>query len=82
MQDVDFPVFGIDDMGNTQMMYPGGEYQFPGSQVFEIPVYQQGGTRKPIYTSNPNDPRLKAYNDSLALYNNSLPRKQQLVFND
>ena len=69
MQDVDFPVFGIDDMGNEQMMYPGGEYQFPGSQVFEVPVYQQGGTRKPIYTSNPNDPRLKSYQDSLILYN-------------
>lgn len=25
--------------------------------------------RKPIYTSNPNDPRLKAYQDSLGLYN-------------
>lgn len=43
MQDVDFPVFGIDDMGNAQMMYPGGEYEFPGSQVFEIPMAQFGG---------------------------------------
>jgi hypothetical protein len=25
--------------------------------------------RKPIYVSNPNDPRLKAYRDSLSLYN-------------
>ena len=42
MQDVDFPVFGMDDVGNAQMMYPGGEYQFPGSQVTEIPMAQYG----------------------------------------
>ena len=42
MQDVDFPVFGIDNMGNAEMMYPGGEYEFPGSQVFEIPMAQEG----------------------------------------
>jgi hypothetical protein len=69
MQDVDFPVYGIDNLGNEQMMYPGGEYQFPGNQVFEMPLYQQGGTRPPIYTSNPNDPRLRAYEDSLNTYN-------------
>ena len=42
MRDVDFPVYGIDDMGNAQMMYPGGEYQFPGNQVFELPMAQKG----------------------------------------
>ena len=47
MQDVDFPVFGVDEMGNTQMMYPGGEYQFPGSQVFEIPMAQYGNQVQP-----------------------------------
>ena len=26
---------------------------------------------KPYVTSNPNDPRIQAYRDSLALYNNS-----------
>ena len=31
-----------------------------------------GGGRKPIVVSNPNDPRLKAYRDSLALHNNSV----------
>lgn len=29
----------------------------------------QKGGRAPIYTDNPNDPRLRAYNDSLNLYN-------------
>lgn len=31
--------------------------------------YQQGGQKPPIYTDNPNDPRLRAYRDSLKLYN-------------
>jgi hypothetical protein len=48
MKDVDFPVFGIDDMGNEQMMYPGGEYQFPGSQVFEIPMAQYGMSKRKV----------------------------------
>ena len=43
MKDVDFPVFGIDNLGNQQMMYPGKEYQFPGNQVFELPMYQTDG---------------------------------------
>jgi hypothetical protein len=30
---------------------------------------QAAGTREPIYTSNRNDPRLKAYQDSLTTYN-------------
>lgn len=68
MKDVPFPVLGIDNYGNSVIMQPGEEYQFPGSEVIEMPVLQTGG-RAPIYTSNPNDPRLRAYNDSLAAYN-------------
>lgn len=68
MRDVDFPVYGIDDLGYAQMMYPGVDYEFPGNQVFELPVRQTGGQRDVMYTPNPNDPRLKAYADSLALY--------------
>lgn len=71
MQDVDFPVYGIDNLGNEQMMYPGGEYQFPGNQVFEVPMAQKGGQmsasagydswyNSPVaagrYTFNPKDP--------------------------
>lgn len=38
-----------------------GNYHFPNaSNVIEIPIYQDGGLRKPIFTSNPNDPRLRA----------------------
>ncbi|TXG78741.1 hypothetical protein E6Q11_00385 [Candidatus Dojkabacteria bacterium] len=45
MANVPHPVMGIDDMGNHQMMMPGQEYMFPGSQVLEIPMksFQSGG---------------------------------------
>jgi hypothetical protein len=46
MQDVDFPVLGIDDFGNSQMMYPGGEYQFPGNEVLELPQFGKGGLKQ------------------------------------
>ena len=32
------------------------------------PSMQKGGSLPPIYTSNPNDPRLRAYQDSLTLH--------------
>jgi hypothetical protein len=38
---------------------------------FQADQFQVGG-RAPIYTSNPNDPRLRSYNDSLSLYNEYL----------
>ena len=39
-----------------------------GQMVYQIPMMQKGG-RRPIYTENPKDPRIKAYKDSLRLYN-------------
>ena len=47
MRDVKYPVLGIDDEGNQQMMYPDQEYQFPGNGVYEIPMAQSGGTFNP-----------------------------------
>ena len=38
MQGVPYPVYGIDEYGNQMMMYPGGEYQFPGQMIYEIPM--------------------------------------------
>jgi hypothetical protein len=46
MNDVDFPVYGVDNFGNEQMMYPGGEYQFPGNEVLEIPEFGSGGLKQ------------------------------------
>lgn len=44
MQDVPHNVFGMDELGNQQLMQPGEEYNFPGNFVFETPVMQQGGS--------------------------------------
>lgn len=43
MQNVPHPVMGIDNFGNKQMMQPGGEYQFQGDRVFEVPAMKEGG---------------------------------------
>lgn len=41
MEDVDFPVLGIDNKGNKKMMKPGKNYKFPGNIVLEIPMKKQ-----------------------------------------
>jgi hypothetical protein len=38
MKNVYDRLLGIDDQGNAMIMEPGGEYQFPGNNVFEIPL--------------------------------------------
>jgi hypothetical protein len=43
MKGVPYPVYGEDETGFGQMMYPGGEYTFPGQMVDEIPMMQFGG---------------------------------------
>mgnify|MGYP003135282147 CR=1 FL=1 len=42
MEDVDFPVLGIDNLGNSEIMMPGANYIFPGNFVFEVPLVQKG----------------------------------------
>ena len=42
MEDVDFPIMGTDNLGNSQMMFPENEYQFSGDMVMEIPMAQIG----------------------------------------
>ena len=42
MEDVDFPVMGTDNLGNSEMMMPGNNYQFPGDSVLEVPMVQTG----------------------------------------
>jgi hypothetical protein len=37
MEDVEFPVLGIDNLGNSKLMQPGEEeVNFPGSSVLEF----------------------------------------------
>jgi hypothetical protein len=42
MQGVPYPVLGISDTGDTQMMYPEEEYEFDGDKVTEYPMAQEG----------------------------------------
>jgi hypothetical protein len=42
MQGVDYPVLGVSDTGDTQMMYPDQDYKFDGSMVTEYPMAQDG----------------------------------------
>ena len=44
MQGVPYPVLGVSDQGDTQMMYPEQDYQFRGNKVTEYPMMQKGGT--------------------------------------
>ena len=36
MKNVDFPVLGIDNLGNEKVMQPGEDYSFPGNTVLEF----------------------------------------------
>ena len=42
MQGVPYPVLGISDIGDVQMMYPGQDYTFDGKNVTEYPMAQSG----------------------------------------
>lgn len=41
MKDTPFPVLGIDNTGQQQMMYPGGNYKFRGNSVLELPIFKK-----------------------------------------
>lgn len=49
MKGVNDVLLGIDDQGNKKIMLPGKEYQFPGNDVYEIPLSmkkkQMGGAQ-------------------------------------
>ena len=45
MKDVDFPVLGVDNKGNSQVMLPENDYIFPGNQVVETPLNKRGSKR-------------------------------------
>jgi hypothetical protein len=38
MKNVDFPVLGIDNLGNSKEMHPGEDYSYPGNTVLEFPL--------------------------------------------
>ena len=43
MKGVNYPVLGVDDLGNSKIMMPGAEYNFPGNYVTEYPQMGKGG---------------------------------------
>lgn len=43
MKGVPYPVYGKDETGYGQMMYPDGEYRFPGNMVYEKPMVRRTG---------------------------------------
>ena len=55
MRGVPYPVLGIDDQGNKQMMFPGQDYLFPGNYVTEYPQLQLGGESEFIETELDDD---------------------------
>jgi hypothetical protein len=57
---------GFSNVGRNYSPAWGGQFQEGGI----IPMAQKGGkVKKPIYVDSPNDPRYRAYQDSLSLYN-------------
>jgi hypothetical protein len=53
MQGVSTPLVGIDEFGNKQNMFPGQNYQFPGTRVIETRMAKYGGLlNKTIKCSN------------------------------
>lgn len=65
--------------------YTNQNIEFPGADYVDEQHFQNGGILikaqkglqfPPIYVNNPNDPRLKSYNDSLSLYNFTQLQKQ------
>lgn len=44
MQGVNYPVLGISNTGDTQMMQPNQDYSFEGDSVTEYPMMQKGGS--------------------------------------
>lgn len=51
MKGVNYPVLGVDNLGNYQMMYPNEEYQFEGDQVTEYPFIQNKKQAKKLNQS-------------------------------
>lgn len=49
MKDVEFPILGTDNLGNSQVMMPGAQYTFPGDMVVELPMMADGGRCWPGY---------------------------------
>jgi len=69
MKGVNYPVLGVSNTGQKQMMQPGKEYNFPGAEyVDEYPQMKKGGLTKA-------QKGIATYQDSLDVYNNALQQQ-------
>ena len=78
MQGVPYPVLGISDTGDMQMMYPNQEYQYDGNSVTEYPMMQDGGVIDSIVSAgkgvvNYFDNLIKTGIDKLSSYDDPKP---------
>jgi hypothetical protein len=62
MQGVDYPVLGVSDTGDAQMMQPGQDYKFDGEKVTEYPMAQDGKKLKNV--KGESEKFLKGWMDS------------------
>ncbi len=70
MSQVDFPVLGVGEDGETQMMYPGENYQFKSDMVTEYPMKQDGGLN---YNYSGNDKNMLMSSDKKSKNYNTIP---------
>jgi hypothetical protein len=80
MQGVPYPVFGVDNLGNSQMMYPGANYTFPGQSVTEYPIIKSGGWLDKYVTGGPSPEKAKAMLENGSAYGHPLTDAQIRLF--
>ena len=75
MQGVDYPVLGISDTGDTQMMQPGQDYTYEGESVTEYPMMKDGGKKSLRSLMNNDD--LKSKSDATKVVPQKTMTKEQ-----
>jgi hypothetical protein len=74
MQGVDYPVYGVPNVGEPQMMLPGAEYMFPGADyVDEYPQMRRGGAYT-TYNKLPKNYRRSRYSSNISATNKLFAR--------
>jgi broad specificity phosphatase PhoE len=62
MKGVGYPVLGVSDKGDVQLMHPEQEYKYKGNKVTEFPLLRTGGNlRKNIITFTNNESAPKGW---------------------
>lgn len=77
MQGVNYPVLGVSDTGDTQMMYPDQDYKFDGEKVTEYPIAQNGDWLSKYDNISATSPLKKQAEESIAKRNANRPTISQ-----